>query len=404
MQSLTGVQVLIVEDEAEVRRVFARLLESAGASVTEAGDAISALTALLQSEFDVVVTDVGLPGADGLSVLRSVRENSLDTSCIILTGRPEVRTAVEALRLGAFDYLNKAEAVASMRRTVARAATLARLARLKREAQSSTGRPSTEPGDLIGLDVALTRAIHSLWMAYQPIVRPDGSTYGYEALMRSQESTLPSPGAILSAAERLGRTFDVGRKTRCLVGNEMPALDAAATCFVNLHPRDMGDPQLYADQPLLERFGQRVVLEVTERESLDRLPNPRTAVATLRESGCRIAVDDLGAGYAGLTAFAQLEPDIVKIDMSLVRDIDRDGRRAQILGSIVALCHDLGVTVVAEGIETVGERDAVLRLGCDLFQGYLFARPAVSFTIPSWPPVTIPPQAPLVTQRHRAAR
>jgi len=154
---------------------------------------------------------------------------------------------------------------------------------------------------------------------------------------------------------------------------------------VNLHPSDLGDPALLADRALLEAHGGNVVLEVTERETLDHLPDPRSLVAALRKLGCRVAVDDLGAGYAGLTSFAQLEPDIVKIDMSLVRGVDRDRRQAHILGRIVQLCHDLGVQVVAEGVETVEELEELLRLGCDLFQGFLLAQPAAGFPAPVWP-------------------
>jgi EAL domain-containing protein (putative c-di-GMP-specific phosphodiesterase class I) len=128
-----------------------------------------------------------------------------------------------------------------------------------------------------------------------------------------------------------------------------------------------------------------VVLEVTERESLDRLADPRAVVSALRSLGCRVAIDDLGAGYSGLTSFAQLEPDIVKIDMSLVREVDTDRRKAQILGRMVELCHDLGVQVVAEGVESIGEWDQLVALGCDLFQGYLIARPGPGFSGPSWP-------------------
>jgi EAL domain-containing protein (putative c-di-GMP-specific phosphodiesterase class I)/CheY-like chemotaxis protein len=383
--ALKGVQVLIVDDEEPVRRAFKRLLGAGGAQVVDVADATTALDALARVDFDVVLVDLQMPGASGLTVLRSVRERNLDAACIIVTGQPEVETAVEALRLGAFDYLNKVDAVNTLRSVVARAAALTRLARAKREAQSASGRPSAEPGDLLGLDVALTRTLESLWMAYQPIVSRDGALFGYEALMRSSDRALPHPGAILEAAERLGRLTDVGRRTRGLVGADLTRLDDGLSCFVNLHPSDLADPALIQDLSLVAEHGERIVLEVTERESLDGLPDPRASVGALRERGCRIAVDDLGAGYAGLTSFAHLEPEIVKIDMSLVRGVDQDRRKAHILGRIVDLCHDLGVLVVAEGVETAAERDVLLALDCDLFQGFLIAKPAPGFPSASWP-------------------
>jgi EAL domain-containing protein (putative c-di-GMP-specific phosphodiesterase class I) len=86
-------------------------------------------------------------------------------------------------------------------------------------------------------------------------------------------------------------------------------------------------------------------------------------------------VDDLGAGYAGLTSFAALEPDVVKLDMALVRGVDREPIKHRLVGSMTRLCRDLGILVVAEGVETSAEKEALQELGCDLLQGYLFGRP-----------------------------
>ena len=110
----------------------------------------------------------------------------------------------------------------------------------------------------------------------------------------------------------------------------------------------------------------------------------RTRVDSLRKLGFRIAVDDLGAGYAGLTTFTLLQPDFVKLDMTLVRDIDADTTRQRVVGTMARLCRELGMSVVAEGIETVAERDTLLTLGCDLLQGYLFARPGPPFPRVTW--------------------
>lgn len=385
--ALKGTPVLLVDDDAVVLSSFERFLTAAGASVTTAASAEAAIETLARVEVDVVVVDVSLPGMDGIALLRLLREKNLDAACIIMTGSPQVETAVAALRLGAFDYLEKLEATRTLPDVVARAGIVVRMARLKREAQAGAGRSSTEPGDLIGLDVALTRALGSLRMAYQPIVRRDGSTFGYEALMRSSEPALPHPGAVLAAAERLGRLPDVGRRTRSLVAGDLQDLPEGVLCFFNLHPSDLGDQGFAEDRALVQDHGHQVVLEVTEREALDGLPDVRSSVAAVRAKGCRIALDDLGAGYAGLSSFALLEPDIVKIDISLVRGVDQDQRKAQIIAGIVALCHDLGVTVVAEGVETIGERGELLRVGCDFFQGYLIARPAAGFPTPSWPAI-----------------
>ena len=103
---------------------------------------------------------------------------------------------------------------------------------------------------------------------------------------------------------------------------------------------------------------------------------------SLRNLGFRIALDDLGAGYAGLTSFALLEPDMVKLDMALVRDVHREASKQTVVKTIVGMCKELNIIVTAEGIETPEERDALTRAGCDLMQGYLFAKPGTPFPTP----------------------
>jgi len=152
-----------------------------------------------------------------------------------------------------------------------------------------------------------------------------------------------------------------------------------ALLFVNLHPRDLMDPELTRLDSPLTAIAHRVVLEITERASLGGLDDVQARVTALRALGFRIAVDDLGAGYAGLTSFALLEPDIVKIDMSLTRDIDRSPVKQKLVASLTGLCREMNLTIVTEGVETPEERDTLTALGCDLLQGYLFAKPGPAF-------------------------
>jgi EAL domain-containing protein (putative c-di-GMP-specific phosphodiesterase class I) len=137
------------------------------------------------------------------------------------------------------------------------------------------------------------------------------------------------------------------------------------------------------DAPL-SKIAKNVVLEITERASLDSVKDVRARVAALREMGFRIAIDDLGAGYAGLTSFALLEPEIVKLDMTLVRDVHLNSTKQKLVRSMTQLAHDMGMMVVGEGVETAAERDALVSLGCDLLQGYLFAKPNMAFPSVTW--------------------
>ena len=133
----------------------------------------------------------------------------------------------------------------------------------------------------------------------------------------------------------------------------------------------------------LSKLAPRVVLEITERTGIDPEAGP-ARVAMLRKLGYRIAVDDLGAGYAALGALATLEPEIVKLDMSLIRDLDRHATKRRVVTAIATLCRELGGRVIAEGVETEAERSACVDAGIDLIQGYLFAKPQRGFAKVSW--------------------
>jgi EAL domain-containing protein (putative c-di-GMP-specific phosphodiesterase class I) len=154
--------------------------------------------------------------------------------------------------------------------------------------------------------------------------------------------------------------------------------------FVNLHAHDLMDETLFSARSPLSAFAGRVVLEITERASLEQVKDLRAKVAALREMGFRIAVDDLGAGYAGLTSFATLEPEFVKLDMSLIRDIDSSPMKKTLVRSMTSLCEELGMMVVAEGVETPAERDVLVSIGCHFLQGYLLAKPGNAFPAPTW--------------------
>jgi EAL domain-containing protein (putative c-di-GMP-specific phosphodiesterase class I) len=260
-----------------------------------------------------------------------------------------------------------------------------RMAVVKDEAARLVGRQFAEQDELSHLHQNFDRAIEGLWMAFQPIVDPHTKTiYGYEALMRSQEPTLPHPGAVLDAAERLGQLEALGRQVRQLAAQALPSAKQDLCFFINLHVRDLLDPLLASTESPLAPFAQKIVLEVTERASLDEVPDAAQRIKELRAQGYRIAVDDLGAGYAGLTSFALLEPDFVKLDMSLVRDIHLSPVKRKVVSSMINLANDMKMKVVGEGVENESESQALCELGCNLLQGYYYARPERPFVEIDW--------------------
>jgi EAL domain-containing protein (putative c-di-GMP-specific phosphodiesterase class I)/ActR/RegA family two-component response regulator len=370
-------RVLVVDDEPLVTRAIAATLRDVTSLIVVAQDAEEALAHLGAQELDVVVSDVAMPGMSGLDLIREVRARDLDLPIILLTGAPSLESAVQAVELGAFRYLQKPCDAQQLAGVVRDAFRLRRLARTKGSARGGDSRGE--------LESAFRRAMSSLRVVYQPIV--DSATKqsaGYEALMRSGEPTLASPVSVLDAAEKLGTLHLLGRRIRNVVAGEIERSAPSGPVFVNVHPADLADGDLYDVASPLTRVAKRVVLELTERSSLEGVPDVDERLARLRHLGFRLAVDDLGAGYAGLRYFAKVKPEIVKIDMSLVRNVDTDPVRQRIVSSLVGLAGGLGMEVVAEGVETEGERDTAIRIGCTFVQGFALARPGPPFPEVKW--------------------
>jgi EAL domain-containing protein (putative c-di-GMP-specific phosphodiesterase class I)/ActR/RegA family two-component response regulator len=380
-----GIHLLLVDDDAAVMRAYCAVLTRHGATVETASGGTEAAGRVKAHAFDVIVSDISMPGMSGIEFLKIVRAYDPDVPVILMTGEPGLESAVRAVEYGAFRYLAKPVGNQELWDTVLRAARLHKMAKLKLEALELRDSGRQRLGERAALEVRFGAAMERIWMAWQPIVSwHERRVFGYEALLRSSDLRMGNPAELLDAAERLERLHDLGRVVRAQVAAAAPEAPAGVKLFVNLHSADLNDEELYSADSPLSAIASRVVLEVTERASLHAVKNVAGCVARLKGLGFQIAIDDLGAGYAGLTSFTQLAPDVAKLDMSLVRGVHADPRLQSIVRSMRNLCDELGVRVVAEGVETAAERDMLAELGCDLLQGYLFARPERGFKAPKW--------------------
>jgi EAL domain-containing protein (putative c-di-GMP-specific phosphodiesterase class I) len=386
-QAMTAEQkarILAVDDEEALLRYYQRAIGAGGYEVVTCERPADALHELDTSRFDVIITDLAMPGMSGIELLRAVRTRDMDVPVIIITASPALETALQAIDEGALKYLVKPVRAEELLGTIERAVALGRMSRLKRQALALLQQRGDEPGDRATAAAAFDRALSGLTMAYQPVVDvAQGTVFGYEALMRTTEKAYPSPLAVLEAAERLDRLQDLGRRIRELVAVQAAQAPDGAAILVNLHPRDLLDEQLFDRRAPLSLVAKRVILEITERSLLEDVANPHARIARLRSLGFRVAVDDLGAGYAGLNSFAQLEPDVVKLDLSLVRDIHLSAMKRSLVQAMIEVCRTLNVLLIAEGVETAAERDVLTELRCPLMQGYLFAKPAPGFNAPT---------------------
>ncbi|MDP1827826.1 MAG: EAL domain-containing protein [Archangium sp.] len=386
-------RVLVVDDDEGVRRVYSRALESAGHEVVVASSATEAAPHFGEGlpPFDCVISDIVMPGMTGIELLRKIRQVDLDVAVVMATGGPTMGTAIAAVEEGATRYLVKPFEWKVLAHTVGQCINLSRMARLKRQVIEELGGPEKLMGDRGGLSVRLDAALSSLHLHYQPIVRlSDRSLFGYEALVRTGEASIAHPGALFDVAERLKRVSDVSRRVRELAPEPFAASPERGLLLVNLHLHDLLDEALYSERGPLAGLAGRVVLEITERAALTDVSDLRARVDRLRKLGFRIAVDDLGAGYAGLNTFADLEPEVVKLDMTLVRGIHRSSTKQKVVRSMASLCREMGLEVICEGVEVLEELACLQAMGCDVFQGFLFARAGPAFVDPTFPSLRAP--------------
>ncbi len=369
-------RVLVIDDEAGILRLANRVLTQAGFAVETAASAEDAAAKL--ESVDLVLCDDGLPGMKGSMLLESLRARGKATPFILMTGAATVTSVVGAYERGASSFILKPfenDDLVNRVRVALQPAGAEMAPSLDHRAQAERCR----------MHEALDRALAQLKMVFQPIAAcGTSSVFGYEALMRSGEPSLPHPGAVLEAGEKLGRLHDIGRRVRQLTAEAFANAPAGALLFLNLHACDLEDAELFDPSSPIARMADRVVLEITERADFQKIHDGPARITTLRALGFRIAVDDLGAGYAGLTSLVDLDPEIVKLDMALVRDIDQEPRKRHVVGSLIRLCTELNRQVIAEGVETAAELAVLRELNCDLVQGYFLARPGPPFPAVAW--------------------
>jgi EAL domain-containing protein (putative c-di-GMP-specific phosphodiesterase class I) len=231
---------------------------------------------------------------------------------------------------------------------------------------------------------------------FQPIVTlATGAVFAYEALVRCGVARFAYPPALFEHAGAARATGRLGRMIREIA---VP-LCGGIPLFVNLHPNELAEGWLVRPDDPIFSHDHDIYLEITESAPLTHFD---LCTSVLREVCSRasafLVVDDLGAGYSNLKIIADLEPKVVKLDRQLVQDLDKKPRQQKLVAFTVSLCNELGAAVVAEGIETRGELNAVVDCGAQYGQGYLLARPGFPMPAITWPESpdradTLPPPA-----------
>jgi EAL domain-containing protein (putative c-di-GMP-specific phosphodiesterase class I) len=382
-------RIVIVDDVAANVALLERVLRSAGAGrVTGYVDPRAAISACVESCPDVLLLDLHMPYLDGFAVMNELRmllPADEFLPIVVLTADATSGAKGRALAAGATDFLAKPfdhsevllriRNLVQMRRLYLRAQDQNRLLTAEVEQQRARQR------DLAAVRRASVQRVsgvlqrpNSMQMLFQPIAELETHTIvGAEALARFLGEPDQPPDVWFSEAAAVG--FGEALELRAIDLALARVADFPDDAFIalNVSPATAARPALRDRVAALP--GRRVVLELTEHDEMRDYGALWPALDELRGQGVRIAVDDTGAGYAGLQHILHLQPDIVKLDKDLTRDIDRDPARRALAAALVGFAGDIGATLIAEGIENEAERQVLQELGVPWGQGYHLARP-----------------------------
>jgi EAL domain-containing protein (putative c-di-GMP-specific phosphodiesterase class I)/DNA-binding NarL/FixJ family response regulator len=383
-------RVLVVDDNPANTTLVSRILHRAGLpDVIEVQNPMLVHGVLQDAEPDIVLLDLRMPVMDGFEVLDMIRRQAAGNylPVIVITADDSHQSVERALNMGAHDFLSKpfnaTELVLRVRNLLINRMAYQELRRSRAWLRTrldlfepDLAQVSAEP-EVIRELINDTIATGAFQVAIQPVVdMRDGSLVSAEALARFPNGILGNTGAWFAAALEVGLVTELelatARRAVELIGSRPEGTSLA----VNLSPSTVlvgVEEALGGDIPW-----DRIIIELTEHAPVVDYVALNAALAPIREQGARVAVDDTGAGFASLRHILDLHPDIIKVDIGITRGIDVDPSRAAIAGMLIRFADEVGIRVVAEGIETESERDTLLSLGAHFGQGYLLGRPVIA--------------------------
>jgi len=381
------IRVLIADDEESVLDVLSAVM-AAESDLEVAGSARDAETAIqlaTREQPDVAILDVRMPGGGGPRAAREILRRSPASKIIALSAHEEVDSVLEMLRAGALGYVVKGDSTDAIVRAIHRSlehqgtfssqvtGDMAHALAEQLHLVSQGGKQRRqELEDRIGS--VLDGDGDELFMAYQPIFDlQDGHVVGLEALARFRSPPDRSTDTWLAEAEAVGRLLELELACLRTALRDLERLPQDAYLSLNVSPATAVAPELH---DVLDGLPpERLVLEMTEHARVDDYPALKAALGGLRERGIRLAIDDAGAGFASLRHIVLLHPDLIKLDMTLTRDVHVDETRQALVVALVAFGSQIGASVIAEGVETEEQLATLRQAGVQFGQGFHLARP-----------------------------
>jgi len=371
--------VLIVDDEPAVSQLLTILLASHGYTTKVALTGRQALESISQN-IDLVLLDMVLPDSEGIQICQQLKSNSQtkDIPIIIITGSQNKSDRIESLYLGAEDYLTKPFEPEEL---FARMDVV-----FRRHGVRSVDDNSPQDQETI---CELRRIIdeESVNVCFQPIyyLKPM-RLLGLEMLSRPQTNTsMVNPEVLFKNALKYGVYYEVEmigwRKAIKMASN---IFDGRQKLFLNCDPYLVESEKFKSIKDIFYTLGMscnETFLEITERSAVTAFDVFYQRLREYRQDGFKIAVDDLGAGYASLESIVEIRPEAVKLDRHIVNGVGHDTYKNSIVKLFVAFCHENNIICVAEGIENKQDFDALIELGVDAGQGYYLCSPTSSIDL-----------------------
>ena len=378
------VRVLVADDDAGVRRAIARIISSKASLelVGLAADSEEAVDLGSRTQPDVALVDVNMPKGGGIRAARELHECSPATKVLALSGSADRKGVLEMLSSGAVGYLIKGASADIVQGILA--------------ASRGKGAISNEvAAEVIGeLSGHLTRRREeeesrhirlnriqqiiddgAITILFQPIFDlHTETTAGVEALARFPDGPFATPDLCFAEAWKLGLGVELELMAVSI------ALETARSRHSDLFVAVNASPGVAMTSRFSELLGaqtgaEELVVELTEHEVVEDYDALTNSLGPVRAQGVRVSVDDAGAGYASLRHILRIKPDFIKLDVSLIAGIDEDRAKLALATGITSFAREMGMGVVAEGIETSSQLECVASLGVDYAQGYHLGRP-----------------------------
>ncbi|MBA3876507.1 MAG: response regulator receiver protein [Anaerolinea sp.] len=378
------IRILVADHNASLRAVVCDVLAAQPGMtvVASAGDVDDAVVAAADHRPDVAVIDARLRTGGGARAARGILRMSPATRIVAFSAQEDGPTVGEMIRAGATSYLVKGSPIEDLVQTVIRAsrgvstfsAGAARVIAGNVSAELTTSEMTDEHDRRLRAEVEAALRPGSIVPVFQPIMDLETLRLaGYEALARFEVGAQRRPDLWFETAEEVGLREEL----------ELAAIRAAAHRFDDLPPDVFLSLNASPETAISEGLGEallglpldRVDLEITEHAPVPDYAALSLALAPLRAAGLRLAIDDAGAGFASLRHIIRLQPDVIKLDISLTRDIDTDRARRSLAIALVSFAREMGLSIVAEGIETAAELETLRALHVRFGQGYFLGKP-----------------------------